>query len=152
MRGYLWIGILFLWQAGFGQDSSYVPSNARICDTCLSTLYVQHMECTECKDFYVDSGIVYLPQSIVSTFKSQVDAKKPLDKKKGNVPRRINSFDLYFEDTESFAKLWRGFQDFHKRYKITGKVVRLDGYSLRFQLLSYRRLKKDKRIRPEPME
>lgn len=97
------------------------------------------MECTECKDLHVDSGVVYVPFKVVNDFK----VSKKQRKETGAHFVKLNTTDLYLEDKNDFYKLWPDtitWGDFYKKYRVTGKVVKLKENSLYFEMLSYTRI------------
>lgn len=121
-------------------DSLLENRNASLCDTCITTLIVRHEECTECKDIYVDSGIIYLSQKIISDFISSNLNKqrgKSNNKNEYMFSSRLNTKDLYFTNEADLNKLWPTLSDFHKLYRIRGRVTENSGSTLKFDLSSY---------------
>jgi hypothetical protein len=104
--------------------------NVKICDTCLSVLVVSHQECTECRDLYVDSGILFLPRKILIDFDTSITIK--------GHKMKLNTSDLCLEDRADFYRLWpENNYDFRKKFRVTGKVVRNEKHSLKFKIYSF---------------
>lgn len=117
-------------------DSITYVQNAIFCDTCVSTLIVEHQECTECSDLFVDSGIVFIGKNVIAQFDFE---QKRKTKSRINT-LKLNTLDLCFEDKHDYYKLWPdtiSFKDWGKKYRVTGKVTEYNESYLTFKLLNY---------------
>jgi hypothetical protein len=115
----------------------YSPDDAKLCDTCISTLIVEHHECTGCSDLYVDSGIVFISGKVVAQFDS---ASKENLKDKDNVFysefKKLNTSDLLLYNRSDFYKLWPDtitWQDWGKKYRVTCRIIEYKGTRLKFK-------------------
>jgi hypothetical protein len=100
-------------------------NNAKVCDTCLTTIIVHHDECTECRDIYVDSGTVYLDHQTVRYFDSLAKSRiRPADEI-GTFDGLINTVDMYLEKSTDYKRLWKfpDAGDLYKKYRLTGRIV-----------------------------
>jgi hypothetical protein len=121
-----------------------LQANVILCDSCESVLIVEHNECTECRDFYVDSGTVYISNTIVQQLDSTVranQAKEISSHKLSNFGKRINTYDFYFDTKADFAKLWKGYH-FESKYRIKGHVIFSPENRLKFKMKSFEKLSK----------
>lgn len=123
------------------EDITYSHSDARLCDSCISTLIISHHECTGCSDLSVDSGFVFISSNIIEQFESE--SKKNL-KDKDNVFysefRKLNTSDLLLDDRNDFDKLWpltATWRDWTKKYRVTGRITEYKGTRLKFKLSDY---------------
>ncbi len=117
-------------------DSITNVLNAIFCDSCVSTLIVEHQECTECSDLFVDSGIVFIGGNAINQF----DSDQKNNRKNRMHSLKLNTFDLCFEDKNDYYKLWPDtitFKDWDKKYRVTGKVTGYHESYLTFKLLNY---------------
>jgi len=94
--------------------------NYNICDTCKTTIFVHHDECTMCGEITVDSGTVYLTNQILKAANALINYKTDSFLVS---PNTIYINELYFADTSYFAKLYNNPKTFDKKYFLTGKVV-----------------------------
>ncbi|MFT3793204.1 hypothetical protein [Flavobacterium sp.] len=109
---------------------------AQFCDSCVSTLVVEHMECTECKDLLVDSGTVFITAKILR----QIELHLAKDSKKGNARTKLNAIDLYFEDPTDFKKLWGdtiSWKNWGRKYRVKGSIAKYDKGALYFKMDAY---------------
>ncbi len=101
----------------------------------ISTLFVSHHECTECTDAIVDSGIVFIPDSIALQILMRYKEKNDF----------VSDFDLKFVGRKDFSEELFGNQDnfmskWHDRFLIRGKVVGIYGNGgLLFWVYDYRK-------------
>jgi len=121
-----------------------ITYDAKLCDTCISTLIVRHQECTECSDLYIDSGTVFISSKVIAQFDSE--SKKNL-KDKDNIFysqfKRLNTSDLLLDNKNDFYKLWPDtvtWKDWGKKYRVTGRITEYKGMRLKFKLLDYKLL------------
>ncbi len=119
----------------------YNSNDAKLCDTCISTLIVEHHECTGCSDLYVDSGTLFISSKVLREFDSE--SKKNLKDKDNlfyNEFKKLNTGDLLLDDDNAFDKLWpvtATWRDWTKKYRVTGRITEYKGMRLKFKLLSY---------------
>lgn len=99
-----------------------------------SRLYIHHEECTECLDAYVDSGTVYVPDSVIHqmklTFAKRGSAFVPSIHDlhlvgEGNISEEL------FGDSINYGEL-QG-----KKYIVTGKVISIKGLGIIFRVDAY---------------
>lgn len=100
-----------------------------------SRLIISHHEGTEYLDAYVDSGTVYLSDSLISDIRSE-------HAEHGNLPHysdlrltgenRIT--EILFGDSTNYGELW------HNKYEITGKAIGLKHAGILFRVDSYRKI------------
>lgn len=124
-----------------------LSDNAKIKDSTETVLIVQHDECTECRDFYSDSGIVYISGDVYKKINRQMNqSKTKYDSlsKKGplKLPFRfdLNTHDFYFEQETDFYKLWPDtitFRGYDKKYRVKGEVVFDSIHRIKFRLKSF---------------
>lgn len=100
-----------------------------------SQLNISYHECTECLDAWVDSGKVYLPDSVIQKIKL-------ICKKRG--PDYIpNGWDLYLVGEDRIAEKLFGdsinFMDhWHDKFTITGKAIDMKGWGIVFRVDSFK--------------
>ncbi len=103
-----------------------------------STLWISYQECTECLDAWVDSGKVYLPDSVFKKI-NMIHAAKG----NGFIP---NARDLYltgqdkikeilFGDSSNYGEHW------HDKFVITGKAIDVSGSGIVFRVDHYEKIK-----------
>ena len=107
----------------------------------MSRLSISYHECTECLDAYVDSGTLYLPDSVIQKIK-KVFEKRGV----GFIP---NGHDIYltgqerikeilFGDTSNYREHWHG------RFVITGKAIDMKGLGIIFKVNDYKKIDENK--------
>lgn len=122
-------------------DSILFRANAKYCDTCVTILIVEHNECTECSDLYVDSGIVFINRNAIKQFDSTWLARKnDFEDIRYEHYEKLNTADLCLDDKNDYYKLWPdtiSFKDWNKKYRVKGKITKFNGSYLKFKLLDY---------------
>jgi|JI10StandDraft_1071094.scaffolds.fasta_scaffold591346_3 hypothetical protein len=115
-----------------GDDTFY--ANYYLNDT-ISTLYVSHQECTECLDAFVDSGIVFISDSVVQKILSFYKEHKILKSYKDlKLIGKTNIDEELFGNQDNFMSKW------NDRFLIKGKVVDVTDGGLLFYVDSYTRI------------
>lgn len=101
--------------------------NTILCDTCISELLISHDECTDCSDLHVDSGIIFIPNSIFRICDSLVTNDTLISKHADNKGHLyLNTQDLRLTNKDIFYKLWPdtiNWKDFNKKYIVKGKIT-----------------------------
>lgn len=106
----------------------------------ISTLYVSHHECTECLDAYVDSGIVFIPDSVTNKILRFYKERKfiPINGKDLLLIGENKIDEELFGNQDDFMSKW------HDRFLIRGKVVDVTDGGLLFYVSDYEKIYNDK--------
>ncbi len=89
------------------------------------TILMHHEECTDCGEIIVDSGTIYLTNTILKKAE-----KLPVPIDSSNIfswpANRVSLTDLYFEDKHYFKKLYTdtvNYKDLYKVFRLKGRIT-----------------------------
>ena len=108
----------------------------QVCDT-TSSLYIHHEECTECLDAYVDSGTVYLPDTVFRQMKLRYDNRGSSFVPSVSDLHLLGKGDVtaeLFGDSLNYGELQS------KKYLVTGKVIGIKGLGIVFRVDTYQEI------------
>jgi len=107
-----------------------LDDNCKVCDSCETVIIAEHTESTDSGDIQVDSGIVYIPNSVVKALNFKFDSLrknfKPNPFMTISIYKALNSGDINFLYKSDFSKLWKDtvkFKDFSNPYRLKGKII-----------------------------
>ena len=105
----------------------------------ISELYISHQECTECLDAWLDSGHLFISETIHKKLLGIYNKRGSESLPNGRDLRLVGEEKIdekLFGNSENFMDLW------HNKYVITGKAIDVSegDYGIVFRVDSYKKI------------